>query len=67
MFPNVLKKFFTELTECENNRATNKEDAMKEAMKILLATNPRTVVGDLVGVIALFVLVFAMLSLPSLA
>ncbi len=67
MFSDVLKKFFTELTDCENNTATRTEDAMKEAMKTLLSTNPRGVIEDLVGVVSLFVLVFAMLSLPSLA
>ncbi len=40
---------------------------MKEAMKTLLSTTPRGAIEDLVGIAALFVLVFAMLSLPSLA
>lgn len=40
---------------------------MKDAMKALLATTPRGAVEDLVGVAALFVLVVAVLSLPSLA
>ena len=40
---------------------------MKEAMKPLLSTTPRGAIEDLVGIAALFVLVFAMLSLPSLA
>ena len=40
---------------------------MKDLMKTLLSTNPRAAVEDLAGVAALFVLVFAMLSLPSLA
>jgi|JI10StandDraft_1071094.scaffolds.fasta_scaffold144277_3 hypothetical protein len=67
MFANVLKKFFTGLQCCENNTATRTEDAMKEAMKTLLSTTPRGAIEDLVGIAALFVLVFAMLSLPSLA
>lgn len=67
MFANVLKKFFTGLTDYENNTATRTEDAMKEAMKTLLSTTPRGAIEDLVGIAALFVLVFAMLSLPSLA
>jgi hypothetical protein len=67
MFSNVLKKFFTGLPGCENNTATRTEDAMKEAMKTLLSTTPRGAIEDLVGIAALFVLVFAMLSLPSLA
>lgn len=40
---------------------------MKEAMKTLLSTTPRGAIEDLVGIAALFVLVFAVLSLPSLA
>ena len=40
---------------------------MKEAMKTLLSATPRGAIEDLVGIAALFVLVFAMLSLPSLA
>lgn len=40
---------------------------MKKAKKTLLSTGPRGVIEDLVGVVSLFVLVFAMLSLPSLA
>jgi len=40
---------------------------MKEAMKTLRTSTPRGAVEDLVGIAALFVLVFAMLSLPSLA
>ena len=67
MFMNVLKKFFTWVVEYENNQATSKEDAMKEALKTLLSANPRAAVEDLVGIAALFVLVFAMLALPGLA
>lgn len=40
---------------------------MKDAIRTLLSSNPRAAVEDLVGVAALFVLVVAMLSLPSLA
>lgn len=40
---------------------------MKEAMKTLLSPNTRAMIEDLVGVVSLFTLVFAMLSLPSLA
>lgn len=40
---------------------------MKEAMKTLFSTSPRGVVEDIAGIAALFVLVFAMLSLPGLA
>ena len=40
---------------------------MKYAMKTLLSHTPRSAVEDTVGVIALFVLVFAVLSLPGLA
>jgi hypothetical protein len=65
MFTNVLKKFFTRLTECENNPATPKEAAMKDAVKTLLAGNARGALEDTAGLVALFVLVFAVLSLPG--
>lgn len=39
---------------------------MKDAMKALLTQNPRGAVEDLIGLAALFVLVFAVLSLPGL-
>ena len=65
-FAFVLKKFFTRLTTYENNSATSMEDAMKDAMKTLLTLSPRGAVEDLVGLTALAVLVFAVLSLPGL-
>jgi hypothetical protein len=65
MFTNVLKKFFTALTKYENNTATSMEAAMKQAMKTLLTSTPRGAVEDLVGLAALFVLLFAVLSLPG--
>jgi hypothetical protein len=65
MFANVLKKFFTGLTNCENNMATNVESAMRDAMKTLFTSNPRGAIEDLVGLAALFVLLFAVLSLPG--
>jgi hypothetical protein len=43
------------------------EDAMKYAMKTLLAHTPRGAVEDAVGVLALFVLMFAVLAMPGLA
>lgn len=67
MFTNVLKKFFTGLTKYENNSATSMEIAMKDAIKTLIAVNPRGLAEDLAGVVALFVLLFAVLSLPGLA
>jgi hypothetical protein len=66
LFSDVLKKFFTGLTKYENNWATSMEDAMKAAMKTLLTSTPRGAVEDLVGLAALFVLLFAVLSLPGL-
>ena len=39
---------------------------MKDAMKILLAHSPRGPVEDLAGLAALFVILFAVLSLPGL-
>ena len=67
MFSNVLKKFFTRLTIDENNAATNMEGPMKEAIRTLLTSTPRGAVEDLVGLAALFVLLFAVLSLPGLS
>jgi hypothetical protein len=43
------------------------EDAMKDAMKTLLSLTPKGAAEDLVGLAALFVIVFAVLSLPGLA
>lgn len=40
---------------------------MKNAVKTLLATTPSGAIEDLVGIAALFVLVYAMLALPGLA
>jgi hypothetical protein len=67
LFPNVLKKFFTGHASYENNRATSRENAMKYAMKTLLTHTPRSAVEDTVGLVALFVVVFAVLALPGLA
>ncbi len=43
------------------------EDTMKDAMKTLLNRTPKGAVEDLVGVASLFVLLFAVLSLPGLS
>jgi hypothetical protein len=67
LFSDVLKKFFTYGRQYENNWATSKEIAMKDAMKTLLSRTPHGAVEDLVGLAALFVIVFAVLSLPGLA
>jgi hypothetical protein len=42
------------------------EDAMKQAMKTLRDATPRGAAEDLFGLAALFVLLFAVLSLPGL-
>jgi hypothetical protein len=47
--------------------ATNREIAMKAAVKTLLTHTPRGAVEDLVGLLALFVLLFAFLAVPGLA
>ena len=65
MFTYVPKKFFTGWRACENNTATRMEIAMKDAVKTLLAGNTRGALEDAFGVIALFVLLFAVLSLPG--
>jgi hypothetical protein len=67
VFTNVLKKFFTVPAEYENNTATSKETVMKNAIKTLLSHPPRGAVEDLLGLAALFVILFAVLSLPGLA
>jgi hypothetical protein len=67
LFPYVLKKFFTGRSQYENNMATTMEIAMKDAMKTLLAHTPTGAVEDLVGLAALFVILFTVLSLPGLA
>jgi hypothetical protein len=66
VFTNVLKKFFTRRSHYENNMATNTEVAMKDAMKTILSHTPKGAVEDLVGLAALFVILFAVLSLPGL-
>lgn len=66
VFTNVLKKFFTCRSDYENNMATNTEVAMKDAMKTLLTHTPKGAVEDLVGLAALFVILFAVLSVPGL-
>ena len=66
MFTDVLKKFFTRLPNCENNMATRMEAAMKDAVKTLLAGTARGALEDTAGLVALFVLLFAVLSLPGL-
>jgi hypothetical protein len=43
------------------------ENTMKNAVKTLLTNTPRGAVEDTVGLVALFVLLFAVLSLPGLA
>lgn len=40
---------------------------MKDAMKALLSHTPKGAAEDLVGLAALFVILFAVLSLPGLA
>jgi hypothetical protein len=66
LFANVLKKFFTAGCEYENNTRTYKEIAMKDAMKALLTSTPRGAAEDLVGLAALFVILFAVLAVPGL-
>jgi hypothetical protein len=43
------------------------EDAMKDAMKTLLSHTPKGAMEDLVGLAALFVILFAVLSMPGLS
>jgi hypothetical protein len=66
LFPYVLKKFFTSAAKSENNAATRMEAMMKDAVRTLISGNARTALEDAAGVIALFVMMVAVLSLPSL-
>jgi len=43
------------------------ESTMKDAMKTLLSHTPKGAIEDLVGLAALFVILFAVLSLPGMA
>jgi hypothetical protein len=47
--------------------ATKTEVAMKDTMKTILSLTPKGALEDLVGLAALFVILFAVLSLPGLA
>lgn len=40
---------------------------MKDAMKTLLSHTPKGAMEDLVGLVALFVILFAVLSMPGLS
>lgn len=66
LFANVLKKFFTGLRDCENNRVTRMEGSMNYALKTMFAKD-HGAVEDAAGLIALCVLLVAVLSLPGLA
>jgi hypothetical protein len=46
--------------------ATTMENAMKDALKTLMTRTPQGAVEDLVGLAVLFVILFAVLSLPGL-
>ena len=63
----VLKKFFTVSAKNENNMATTMENAMPDAMKTLFTRIPEGAAEDMVGLSALFVILFVVLSLPGLA
>lgn len=66
MFAFVLKKFFTDCRESENNTATYiKEDAMLKEFKSILSRAGSSAVEDTLGVISLFALLFAALSISG--
>jgi hypothetical protein len=67
MFAYVLKKFFTLRARCENNQATTMEVPMKRAVTTLLSGTARGALEDAAGLAALFVVLFAVLSLPGFA
>jgi hypothetical protein len=47
--------------------ATSMENVVKDALKTLWSLNARGAAEDLVGLAALFILLFAVLSLPGFA
>jgi hypothetical protein len=66
LFSNVLKKFFTDRAQNENNWATRKqEDAMVAQVKDIVTRSRATLIEDLVGVIALFSTLYACLAFTA--
>jgi hypothetical protein len=68
VFQNVLKKFFTVRGKYENNQATrNRRAAMIARIKTLTARAEPSLAGDIAGLAALFLMLFAALALPGAA
>ena len=65
MFSNVLQKFLTKGESYENNRATKQEDAMLTEIAEILARSRRSLIEDAVGVVTLFVLLYAGLTVTG--
>jgi hypothetical protein len=65
LISNVLKKFFTHRSGYENNQATPEQEAAMIARLKTLTTAEPTLAGDILGVAALFLMLFAALALPG--
>ena len=66
LFAYVLIKFFTDSESYENNRATQQlEVAMITEITEILHRSPKAIVADALGVVSLFVLLFAGLGLSG--
>jgi hypothetical protein len=62
-----LKSSLQDVADVRTIQQQIMENAMKDAMKTLLSLSPKGAAEDLAGLAALFVIVFAVLSLPGLA
>jgi hypothetical protein len=62
-----LKSSLQRSADVRTIRQQSLEDAMKNAVKTLLSQNARGALEDAAGLLALFVLMFAMLAVPGLS
>ena len=67
LFAQVPKKFFTDLAGYENKAATRQEVPMMKEIADTLARSRATVLEDLAGLVALFVMLYGALSLTGAA
>ena len=68
VFTNVLKKFFTERSSCENKVATSLRtgnDTMIETLRKVLSRNDNTLIHDMIGGMSLVVILIGALHLPG--
>jgi hypothetical protein len=62
-----LKSSLQRAADMRTIKQQSMEDAMKNAVKTLLSQNARGALEDAAGLLALFVLMFAMLAVPGLS